>query len=237
MQLFDIELEIIVSSKMMGKLFSCFHRQKDRHEAYKRRRRRSSLGLMLRGDRNRCLQDMLPMATQLPDGRQAYIDYMTHDQMTETYNLIQTCAQEGQGFAVDEYPTEEEFREDIKGGDSFAIICDTTGEMIAGFILAISKFYRGSAGAVDPFLVVRSSERKRGIGEFIMNRVIEFSKYLNYQGIYVDTFSNNAALIRILDKVGGFTKVGYLPLGGLMKNGYAVSSIVYYKEISNSKVS
>jgi hypothetical protein len=37
-----------------------------------------------------------------------------------------------------------------------------------------------------------------------MNRVIEFSKYLNYQGIYVDTFSNNMALMRILDKVGGF---------------------------------
>jgi RimJ/RimL family protein N-acetyltransferase len=66
-----------------------------------------------------------------------------------------------------------------------------------------------------------------------MNRVIEFSKYLNYQGIYVDTFSNNMALMRILDKVGGFTKVGYLPLGGLMKNGNVVSSLIYYRDLAN----
>ena len=198
-----------------------------------RRRRRSSLGMMLREDRHRCLNNILPMATQLNDGQEIIIDYMTYDQVTETYNLIQACAQEGQGFAVDEFPSEEEFREDIKGGDNFAIMCDTSGEMIAGFILAISKFYRGSTGAVDPFLIVRKSERKRGIGEFIMNRVIEFSKYLNYQGIYVDTFSNNMALMRILDKVGGFTKVGYLPLGGLMKNGNIVSSLIYYRDLAN----
>lgn len=219
---------------MMGKLFSCFHRHKDnRQDAYKRRRRRSSLGMMLKEDRHRCINNILPLSTQLPDGREVVIDYMTSDQLTETYNLIQACAQDGHGFAVDEFPTEDEFRQDIKGGDNFAIMCDKSGEMIAGFILAISKFYRGSAGAVDPFLVVRKSERKRGIGEFIMNRVIEFAKYLNYQGIYVDTFSNNSALIRIVEKVGGFTKVGCLPLGGLMKNGNVVPSVIYYRDLAN----
>lgn len=159
---------------------------------------------------------------------------MVSEQITETFNLIQSCAQEGHGFAVDEFPSEEEFRLDIRGGDSFAIMCEDTGEMIAGFILAVSKFYRGSAGAVDPFLVVRKAERGQGIGEFLMNKVIEFSKQLGYHGIYVDTFSNNKALIRILDKVGGFTKVGLLPLGGLLKNGSVVPSVIYYRDLSKS---
>jgi hypothetical protein len=73
-----------------------------------RRRRRSSLGMMLREDRHRCLNNILPMATQLNDGQEIIIDYMTYDQVTETYNLIQACAQEGQGFAVDEFPSEED---------------------------------------------------------------------------------------------------------------------------------
>lgn len=175
----------------------------------------------------------LPVVTSLPKGRPVIIDRMTERQLTETYCMIQEAAQHGDGYGIDEFDSETTFRHEIEGSDCFAIMCKENGEMLAGFILAVSKFYRGAAGVVDPFIIVKRSERNQKLGQFAMQKAVDFSKSLGYMGMYVDTFSNNLAIQRIIEKLEGFIKVGFLPLGGRLQNGTLVGSVIYYKDLTD----
>uniref|UniRef100_A0A8W8NER2 N-acetyltransferase domain-containing protein n=1 Tax=Magallana gigas TaxID=29159 RepID=A0A8W8NER2_MAGGI len=179
--------------------------------------------------------DCLPVVATLVTGRHVIIDYMTEQQLTETYCMIQEAAQHGDGYGIDEFDSEKDFRHEIEGSDCFAIVSKDSGELLAGLILAVSKFYRGMSGVCDPFIIVKRTERKQKLGEFCMRKAIEFSKKLGYMGMYVDTFSNNVAVQRIIEKIGGFQRVGFLPLGGRLQTGQLVGSVIYYRDLSPEK--
>lgn len=189
-------------------------------------------GMMLREERHQRILTQLPLVAQLPDNREIVVDWMTDDQVTETYILIQQCAEDGHGFGVDEFQTEEEFREEMRDSLCFVVLDEPTKELLASFILSSSKFYRGSPDAVDPYIIVRPNDRQKGIGEFCMRKVLEFSEMLGYQGMYVDTFCNNVGMQKIISKLGGFIKCGCLPMGGKLKNGNVVASLIFFRDLT-----
>ncbi|GFO12059.1 hypothetical protein PoB_003856400 [Plakobranchus ocellatus] len=197
----------------------------------------------------------LPLHTSLPDGCEVTVDAATERQISQMYSLIQQAAMVGEGYGVDEYPTESDFRQEIKGGHTFVVTTRNESEalgvaeeeeddedvdieedgtddegggsgrqdrrrLIAAFSLATSKFYRGSDVKVaDPIVIVRREERRKGIGEFLFRHAVQFSRRLGFVGIYTDTFSNNTAMIRIIERSPGFKMVGFLPLGGKTPDG------------------
>ena len=170
----------------------------------------------------------LPEIDTLCTGRRVLIDYMTDSQLTETYNMIQEAAKYGEGYGIDEFNSEKEFREEIRGSGCFAIMCENTKTLLASVIVAVSRFYRGHGSIADPFVIVKRTERRQRLGEFSMKIAIDFAKRLGYLGMYVDTFSNNTAIIKIIDNIGGFTQVGCLPIGGKLQNGNIVGSVIFY---------
>ncbi|RUS73354.1 hypothetical protein EGW08_018889, partial [Elysia chlorotica] len=173
----------------------------------------------------------LPLHTTLPDGGSVTVDTATESQISQMYELIHAAAMLGEGYGVDEYQTEEEFREEIRGGHTFRRVENgSRGRLIAAFSLATSKFYRGNDVA-DPILIVRREERRKGIGEFLFRNAVLFSRRLGFAGVYTDTFSNNTAMIRIIERSPGFKMVGYLPLGGKMPDGATVGANIYFKDL------
>jgi len=158
------------------------------------------------------------------------VDAMTEEQTSETYAMICSAAQRGQGFGVDEYANEAEFRADIDDGFRFAVMDKSSGEMVAAFILAISKYSRGCAVA-DPFILVKDSQRGRGLGRLCMELCVQLAARLDFMGMYVDTFSNNTAMLRIIQSVPGLKQVGCLPMGGVMTNGEVVGTLIFYKDL------
>ncbi|XP_063407497.1 uncharacterized protein LOC134691144 [Mytilus trossulus] len=171
----------------------------------------------------------IPMVAQLKNGRSIIVNYMTENQISETYCMIQEAAQCGEGYGIDEFESEEEFRMEIKDSDCFAITCKESGLLLAGFIIAVSKFYRGHGAMADPFVIVKRTERKQYLGEFALSTAVKFATCLGYFGMYTDTFSTNKGMLRIVEKIGGFQKVGILPVGGKLQNGQIVSSIIFIK--------
>ena len=176
----------------------------------------------------------LPMIEQLETGRYVIIDAMSDAQLAETYLMIQDAAAHGSGFGIDEFVNEKSFRQEIHDSHCFAIICKESCQLLGGIILANSKFYRGSTTMVDPFIIIKRGERGQGLGEFAMRKAIQFSQKLGYVGMYVDTFSNNTGIIRILQKIGGFNQVGFLPVGGRLQNGKLIGSIIFYLDLTSS---
>lgn len=177
----------------------------------------------------------LPMTTTLPDGTEVVIDVMTDSQMTDMYELISSAAMTGDGFGVNEFPTEKHFRMEVKDGHHFAVCNKDHGKMIAAFSLINSKYYRGTDLAFgDPIIVVNRSERGKGIGDFIMRHIVLFSKRLGYLGIYIDTFTNNVPMTKIIEHTPGFQFVAHLPVGGKLPDGSIIGTNVYFKDLRNS---
>jgi hypothetical protein len=55
----------------------------------------------------------VPMVAKLRTGRSVIVDYMSDRQLTETYCMRQEAAQYGEGYGIDEFESEAEFRMDI----------------------------------------------------------------------------------------------------------------------------
>ncbi|KAK6167730.1 hypothetical protein SNE40_021692 [Patella caerulea] len=173
---------------------------------------------------------IVPLITSLPDGREVVVDFMTESQLSATFAMIQEAAKNSNGFGITEFSSEKVFRREIEGGYSFAITRKDSGELIAGFIIAISKFYRGTKVA-DPFIIVKKSERRKGVGDFCLRTAVNFAADLEFIAMYVDCFSNNKGMTRIIEKHGGFARCGFLPMGGQLSDGTYVGSIIFYKDL------
>ena len=174
----------------------------------------------------------LPLHATLPDGGHVTVEVASEAQVAHMYCLIAEAAAEGSGYGVDEYPSEEHFREEIRGGHTFAVRYTDSSPLIGAFALANSRFYRGTDIRVaDPIVIVRRSDRRRGLGKFLFKTAVQFSKRLGYSGVYTDTFVNNLAMVKIIERSPGFQRVGHLPLGGKMPDGSVVGTYVYFKDL------
>ncbi|XP_041361413.1 uncharacterized protein LOC121377474 isoform X2 [Gigantopelta aegis] len=172
----------------------------------------------------------LPACESLPDGSAFIIDVMTGTQLTRIYHMIREASRNGNGFSVDEFESEADFRSEVKDGHPFAIMRKDGGEMVAGVVIIHSKYFRGRHVA-DPYIIVEKSNRNKGIGCLCFSLCIRYAKQLGFMGMYIDTFSTNTAMIKIIERFSGFERVGVLPMGGQISDGTIVSSYIYYKDL------
>jgi hypothetical protein len=130
----------------------------------------------------------VPMVAKLRTGRSVIVDYMSDRQLTETYCMIQEAAQYGEGYGIDEFGSEAEFRMDIKNSDCFAITCKESGCLLASFIIAVSKFYRGHSAMADPFVIVKRSERQQSLDKLKLSISSCFHIHLTSVQFTCDSF-------------------------------------------------
>lgn len=173
--------------------------------------------------------NFLPTTISLCNGTKAKIDYLTDEQFRETFQMVQQASEDGTGFCIDEYPEYEVFHDELRYGDFFGITNLETGELMAAFLLAVSKYYRGWRVA-DSFIIVKKSVRRQRLGELCMRLACDYAQKIGYLGMYVDLFSNNEAMIRILKTIGGFEKVGFLPMAGQCKHAGLLSGYIYFRD-------
>ena len=173
----------------------------------------------------------MPACESLPDGSAFIIDVMTGSQLTRMYHMIEDACKSANGFSVDEFETEADFRSEIKDGHPFAVVRKENGDMVAGFVVMASKYFRGNETVADSYIIVKRSHRNKGIGNLCFSLSIRYAKQLGYIGMYMDTFTTNAAMIKIIERFSGFERVGVLPMGGRLTDGTIVSSYLYYKDL------
>jgi len=173
----------------------------------------------------------VPFSTTLKDGPLTF-DKCSDVQLSELYRLITVAMAEGEGYGIDEFTSEEDFRKKIEGAHSFCAYSPGSGEVLGGFIIRNSVIYRGTTFKIaEPFLILRKTERGRGVGLFLMQLVIHLSARLDYMGIYFETFCNNENTVRNFDAQPMFKRVGHLPLSGLLKDGSHVGSYIYFVDL------
>ena len=179
----------------------------------------------------------LPLHTSLPDGTRVTVNVVTGPHVAEVYNMIQDAAIHGDGYGVDEFPTEKDFLQEVQSGNGKVFrVCaaaagsDAGGETIAAFVVLDSKYFRGQGTVADCYVIVKREERRKGLGDFCMQMILQFAGRMGYLGIYADTFQDNVAMRKILE-LSGFQRVGALPMSGKMPDGSVKPSVIYYCEL------
>ena len=148
------------------------------------------------------------------------------EQMMLIWNKV---VEDGIAFPQDEPLTPETARE-FFSAQSFTGVCEENGEILGLYILHPNNV--GRCGHIsNASYAVRSDQRGKGIGKKLVTHCLKKAKELGFGILQFNAVvkTNESALH--LYKSLGFTPLGIIPKGFLMKNGEYEDIIPHYKEL------
>ena len=119
---------------------------------------------------------------------------------------------------------------DFFHSQSFTGVCEEKGELLGLYILHPNNV--GRCGHIcNASYAVSSKHRGRGIGEALVLHCLKTAKELGFRIMQFNAVvSNNARALKLYAKLG-FTRLGVIPGGFLMKDGSYQDIIPHYKEL------
>lgn len=115
-------------------------------------------------------------------------------------------------------------------GQSFTGVCKEKGELLGLYILHPNNV--GRCGHIcNASYAVSSIARGKGVGEALVRHCLETAKELGFRIMQFNAVvSNNTPALNLYRKLG-FTQLGVIPGGFLMKDGHYQDIIPHYKEL------
>ena len=119
---------------------------------------------------------------------------------------------------------------DFFHSQSFTGVCQENGELLGLYILHPNNL--GRCGHIcNASYAVASRARGRGVGEALVLHCLKTAKELGFRIMQFNAVvSNNTTALRLYAKLG-FTQLGVIPGGFLMKDGSYQYIIPHYKEL------
>ncbi|HIR86867.1 MAG TPA: GNAT family N-acetyltransferase [Candidatus Limivicinus faecipullorum] len=119
---------------------------------------------------------------------------------------------------------------DFFHSQSFTGVCEENGELLGLYILHPNNL--GRCGHIcNASYAVASRARGRGVGEALVLHCLKTAKELGFRIMQFNAVvSNNTTALRLYAKLG-FTQLGVIPGGFLMKDGSYQDIIPHYKEL------
>lgn len=119
---------------------------------------------------------------------------------------------------------------DFFHSQSFTGVCEENGELLGLYILHPNNV--GRCGHIcNASYAVASRARGRGVGEALVLHCLKTAKELGFRIMQFNAVvSNNITALRLYAKLG-FTQLGVIPGGFLMKDGSYQDIIPHYKEL------
>ena len=119
---------------------------------------------------------------------------------------------------------------DFFHSQSFTGVCQENGELLGLYILHPNNV--GRCGHIcNASYAVASGARGRGVGEALVLHCLKTAKELGFRIMQFNAVvSNNTTALRLYAKLG-FTQLGVIPGGFLMKDGSYQDIIPHYKEL------
>lgn len=119
---------------------------------------------------------------------------------------------------------------DFFHSQSFTGVCQENGELLGLYILHPNNL--GRCGHIcNASYAVASRARGRGVGEALVLHCLKTAKELGFRIMQFNAVvSNNARALKLYAKLG-FTRLGVIPGGFLMKDGSYQDIIPHYKEL------
>lgn len=119
---------------------------------------------------------------------------------------------------------------DFFHGQSYTGVCEDKGELLGLYILHPNNV--GRCGHIcNASYAVATKARGRGVGEALVRHCLKTAKELGFRILQFNAVvSSNAPALNLYAKLG-FTRLGTIPGGFLMKDGRYQDIIPHYKEL------
>ena len=147
-------------------------------------------------------------------------------EMTAIWNEI---VEEGIAFPQDE-PLTAETAKNFFSAQSYTGVCEDNGEILGLYILHPNNV--GRCGHIcNASYAVKSTCRGKGLGRKLVINCLEKAKELGFGILQFNAVVKTNYSARHLYESLGFTPLGTIPKGFLMKNGKYEDIIPHYKEL------
>ncbi|MBQ9519149.1 MAG: GNAT family N-acetyltransferase [Firmicutes bacterium] len=148
------------------------------------------------------------------------------EQMMLIWNKV---VEDGIAFPQDEPLTPETARE-FFSAQSFTGVCEENGEILGLYILHPNNV--GRCGHIsNASYAVRSDQRGKGIGRKLVTHCLLKAKELGFGILQFNAVvKTNLSAINLYKSLG-FTQLGTIPKGFLMKNGEYEDIVPHFKEL------
>ena len=150
----------------------------------------------------------------------------TEKDISEMVHIWNEVVEDGEAFP------QEEFLDDKTGAEFFASqtycgVADKDGQIVGLYILHPNNV--GRCGHIcNTSYAVKGSERGKHIGEILVKDSMEQGKKLGFRILQFNAVvSTNEPALRLYKKLG-FTQLGIIPGGFLMKDGHYQDIIPHY---------
>ena len=168
-------------------------------------------------------------------GREASLYVKTPDaeQFTQLEQLIRREAEEGSGFAIDEF-TEDGFfnRFLLRNSQEIVVTENPDGEPIAAAVFGQSAICRSASPMGGGYVLVKKEYRLMGIGNALLHFVLEEMERQGFKGFLTDVFPHCGGFLHIL-LANGFFITGSLPKVAYVKGHGLTHSLLVYKDFTS----
>ena len=153
----------------------------------------------------------------------------TKDDIEQMMLIWNKVVEDGIAFPQDEPLTPETARE-FFSAQSFTGVCEENGEILGLYILHPNNV--GRCGHIsNASYAVRSDQRGKGIGRKLVTHCLLKAKELGFGILQFNAVvKTNLSAINLYKSLG-FTQLGTIPTGFLMKNGEYEDIVPHFKEL------
>ncbi|CAH1790010.1 unnamed protein product, partial [Owenia fusiformis] len=183
--------------------------------------------------------DNLPRQCITHNGAQLSIDYVMEEDIEPIYDMFVKAQNEGDGFAIDEYPTFNHFVYKLRRGHIFSI--KVKGNIVGAMAVIPSRFVRSLYPILgDGPVIVDVQYRGNGNLIKLMRFHDSISKELGYVGSLRDTFATNYGHSTLSetgergsDRKSDSEVVARIPRTGYVAGKGWTDSYITYKDFSD----
>ena len=146
----------------------------------------------------------------------------------ETFNLLTSAVQHGDGFAVDEFPNVELFQSRFLNGRQLIILEDRNNIIGVAVIGAAILCRSTNSPCSILYLYVKPKYRKRGYGSAMLKYLEGYLRQQQYSSMITDVFMTKDIPHEFL-KNHEFIPTGVIPMSGYIKGMGYTDCMLYHK--------
>ncbi|CAH1789389.1 unnamed protein product [Owenia fusiformis] len=179
--------------------------------------------------------DNLPRQCITHNGAQLMVDYATEEDIEPIYDMFVKAQNEGDGYAIDEYPTFNHFVYKLRKGHLFSM--KVKGHLVGSMAVIPCRFVRSAFPNIGagPMLVDKQYRGKGNFSKLLLLHAL-FCKELGYEGSMGDTFATSKSVLNVaggLKSDTGSEILARIPRTGYIANKGWTDSYIMYRDLSD----
>ena len=161
----------------------------------------------------------------------------TEDDNYTIEGMIRQCAQDGEGFALDEFTENGTFNSRMLWDRNTLVVKSPEGKHVAAVVFGSTSLCRSpKSGQLGVYIIVEKDFRRQNVGVNLLQYCIEHAQRLGYKAILSDVFASNDIAVNLVLRAG-FHVIGTLPYCAYVKDSGYTDSLIVHKRFDRDSIS